>query len=127
MTVPLVVFLGAGIGGLARYALGGWVQALSGGQFPVGTLTINVTGSLLLGLAYGFLEGTAVAPEWRAFVGIGLLGGYTTFSTFSYESVHLLQDGEWGALSAYVLGSVLMSMAAAFLGLHVGALALGRS
>jgi CrcB protein len=112
----LVIFVGAGLGGVARYAVSQWVQADAGANFPWGTLLINVTGSLLLTFVYGLLEGTAAAPEWRAFLGIGVLGGYTTFSTFSYETVRLLQDGEWERTLLYVLGSVVLSLAGAVLG-----------
>lgn len=123
--VPLVIFVGAGIGGLARYTLSEWVQP-SSGSFPWGTLVVNVTGSLLLALTYGLLEGTAVAPEWRAFLGIGVLGGYTTFSTFSYEAVRLLQDGEWQRAALYVVGSVVVSLAAAMIGFRLASELLHR-
>lgn len=112
----LVVFVGAGLGGVARYAIGQWVQGSAGADFPWATLLINVTGSAALALAYGLLESTAVTPEWRAFVGIGVIGGYTTFSTFSYETVRLIQDGAWERALVYVLGSVFLSLAAAILG-----------
>lgn len=111
-----VVFLGAGVGGVARYAIGQWVQGAAGAGFPWATLLINVTGSAALTLVYGVLESTAVAPEWRAFFGIGLIGGYTTFSTFSYETVRLIQDGAWERALVYVLGSVVLSLTAAILG-----------
>lgn len=84
------IFVGAGLGGLGRYVVIAWVQSIGGATFPWGTLLINVTGSLLLTFVYAVLEGTAGAPEWRAFRGIGVIGGYTTFSTFSYEAVSLL-------------------------------------
>lgn len=116
MTAAALVFLGAGIGGVARYALGGWVQAAGGPSFPWGTLVMNVTGSLLLTLLVGALERTSASPEWRLFLGIGVLGGYTTFSTFSYETVRLIQDGDWQRASGYVASSVLLSIAAAFVG-----------
>jgi protein CrcB len=87
MPLPLVIFLGAGLGGVARYALSVWVQTAAGTAFPWGTLLINTTGSFVLAVLYAALDGTAAAPEWRAFVGIGLCGGYTTFSTFSYETI----------------------------------------
>lgn len=123
----LIVFAGAGIGGVARYALGGWIQALAGTPFPWGTLAINVSGSFVLALAYAALESSAAAPEWRIFVGIGLCGGYTTFSTFSYEAVRLMQDGDWGRVGGYVLASVGLSLAAALLGFRVAAALIGRS
>jgi CrcB protein len=124
--VAFVIFVGAGLGGLARYGVSGWVQAAGGAGFPWGTLLINVTGSLLLTVVYAVLEGTAAAPEWRAFLGIGVLGGYTTFSTFSYEAVRLLQDGEWERALLYVAGSVLLSLAGAALGFRVGSELLRR-
>jgi CrcB protein len=124
--VAFVIFVGAGIGGLARYAVSGWVQAVAGPDFPWGTLLINVTGSLLLTFVYALLEGTAAAPEWRAFLGIGVLGGYTTFSGFSYEAVRLLQDGEWNRALLYVLGSTLLSLAGAVLGFQLASVLLRR-
>lgn len=115
----LVVFVGAGLGGVARHAIGQWVQGSAGAGFPWGTLLINVTGSAALTLLYGLLESMAVPPEWRAFLGIGVLGGYTTFSTFSYETVRLIQDGAWERALLYVLGSVILSVGAAILGFGV--------
>lgn len=124
--VAFAIFVGAGIGGLTRYAVSGWAQAAVGPNFPWGTLLINVTGSLLLTFTYGLLEGTTAAPEWRAFLGIGVLGGYTTFSTFSYEAVRLLQDGEWERALFYILGSVVLSLAGAVLGFSLGSALLRR-
>lgn len=114
--IAIVVFLGAGLGGLARYALGGWVQQAAGAAFPWGTFIINVTGSLLLGFLVAFLEGIAASPTWRLFLTIGFCGGYTTFSTFSYESMRLLQDSQWARAAAYIAGSTVLSIAAAFAG-----------
>jgi CrcB protein len=102
------------------------MQAAAGPGFPWGTLVINVSGSLLLMFVYNFLEGTAAPSEWRAFLGIGLLGGYTTFSTFSYETVRLLQDGEWKRAAAYVIASVILSLAAAVLGFRLASVLLRR-
>lgn len=122
----LAIFVGAGMGGLARYALSGWVQSMSGAGFPWGTLVVNVSGSLLLTFVYGLLEGTPASAEWRAFLGIGVLGGYTTFSTFSYEAVRFLQDGEWTRASFYVLGGVALSLAGAAAGFVLSSLLLRR-
>jgi len=121
-----LIFVGAGMGGLARYAVGNWVQAATGPTFPWGTLLINVSGSLLLTFLYALLEGTAAPPEWRALLGIGLCGGYTTFSTFSYETARLLQDGEWERALLYVVGSVVVSLAAAFVGFRVATVIMHR-
>ena len=117
--VAFVIFIGAGIGGLARYAASVWIQSAAHTEFPWATMLINVSGSFLLTLAYALLESTAAAPEWRAFVGIGVIGGYTTFSTFTYETVRLVQDGEWDRAILYVLGSVVLSLAGAVLGFRV--------
>lgn len=115
----LLVFLGAGIGGAVRYLLGGWIQAQTGAAFPWGTLAVNVTGSFALALILVFLEGTRVSPGWRVFLGIGVCGGYTTFSTFGYETVRLLQDGQWSRAGAYVTLSVALSIMASFLGFGI--------
>lgn len=111
------IAIGSAIGGVSRYLLGGLVQRLAGGTFPTGTLLINVTGSFLLGaiLRYG-VETTTLTPEVRALLTIGICGGYTTFSTFSYEAVALLEDGEWTRAALYVTLSVGLSLLATFLG-----------
>jgi CrcB protein len=118
---PLVVFLGAGLGGVGRFALGGWIQRAAGPAFPLGTLVVNVSGSLLLGFLYALLAGMNAPPQWRAFVGIGLCGGYTTFSTFSYEAVQLLQEAQWSRAAVYIGGSVMLSLAGAVLGAWLAA------
>jgi CrcB protein len=111
------IAVGSAIGGMSRYVIGGLVQRLLDTTFPAGTLLINVTGSLLLGaiLRYG-VETPTLTPELRAFLTLGFCGGYTTFSTFSYEAVALLEDGEWGRAGVYIGLSLLLSLAAVFLG-----------
>jgi CrcB protein len=111
------VALGSAIGGVARYLVGGWVQQRSGTTFPVQTLLINVSGSFLLGLVQRYaLETTALSPEVRTMLTIGVLGGYTTFSTFSYETLRLAEEGDWRRASAYIVLSVVLSIAAALVG-----------
>lgn len=119
--VALVIFVGAGLGGLARYTIGGWVQGAAGADFPWGTLVVNVTGSVLLAFSYAVMEGTGTHAVWRAFVGIGLLGGFTTFSTFGYETMRLMQDGQWTRAVAYILASVCISLLAVALGFRAAA------
>jgi CrcB protein len=112
------VALGSAVGGVLRYLLGGWVQERAGTTFPIQTLLINVTGSLLLGFLQQYaLETSAVSPEVRTMLTIGFCGGYTTFSTFSFETVRLVEDGDWRRAALYVTLSVVLSVGAAILGI----------
>ena len=113
----LVVLAGAGLGGLARYTLGTWIMARSGGRFPLGTFLINISGSFLIGLLMTILtERIQPHPNWRLFLVVGCLGGYTTFSSFEYETLQAVRDGErWMGL-LYVAGSVLFGYAAVWIG-----------
>lgn len=117
----LYIGLGGALGALARYGMAGWVQAQSGGAFPWGTLWVNVSGCFLLGLALGLLEATAAPPRVREFVAIGILGAFTTFSTFSWEAVALLRAGEWVRGGGYVGGSVLLGLVGVLGGLALAA------
>lgn len=115
------IAIGSALGGVTRYLFGGLVQRLTGGTFPTGTLLINVTGSFLLGLFYRYAsDSAAITPEIRALLTIGFCGGYTTFSTFSYESVRLLEEGETGRALVYIGLSVGVSLGAMALGLAAG-------
>ncbi|HEY8258184.1 MAG TPA: fluoride efflux transporter CrcB [Gemmatimonadales bacterium] len=117
---------GSAIGGVSRYLLGGVVQRWMDTTFPIGTLLINVTGSFLLGAIIRFAVDTpSISPEMRAFLTIGICGGYTTFSTFSYETAVMLEDGEWSRAAVYVAGSVALSLIATFLGFAAARVALG--
>lgn len=113
----LVVLAGAGFGGLARYTLGTWIMAKYGGRFPLGTFLINVSGAFLIGLLMTLLtERLQPHPNWRLFLVVGVLGGYTTFSSFEYETLQAARDGErWMGL-LYVTGSVLLGYLAVWLG-----------
>lgn len=112
-----LVFLGAGIGANARYWLGAWISERTPVGFPWGTFVVNVTGSLLIGLLLGVLIEQNSPLSWRLFLIVGLLGGYTTFSSFSMESINLLRDKSYGYAALYVLGSCLLSFAATAVGL----------
>lgn len=115
------IALGSACGGVARYLLGGWIQRVSGPGFPTATLVINVTGSLLLGLLLRWaVHPPSLTPEVRAMLTIGFCGGYTTFSTFSAETITLLHDGQWGKALAYIGGSVVLSLAATAAGFAIG-------
>jgi CrcB protein len=111
------IALGSALGGVTRYALGGWVQRLAGTPFPVGTLVVNGSGSFLLGLLLRYaLETPAISPEVRALLTIGFCGGYTTFSTFSYETLTLLEDAEYLRAGWYVGASIVVSLVGVFAG-----------
>lgn len=122
----LIVMVAAGgaLGAVARYGLGGWVQGFVSTSFPLGTLAVNVLGSFLLGLSFYLLESLAFSAETRAMVTIGFLGAFTTFSTFSYEAVVLLDGGEWARGGAYVGGSLVLGLVGVGGGLALGSLLL---
>jgi CrcB protein len=108
---------GSALGGAARYSLTGLVQRWMPGEFPLGTLAVNVIGSLLVGFVVRYaIETPAVSAEVRAFLTIGFCGGFTTFSAFSYESATLLQRGDWARLASYAGLSLLLTLAAVLLG-----------
>jgi len=104
----LYVAAGGLLGTVARYFLQGWVQISSGtSTFPVGTLTVNIAGSLALGFLIRYATGsTVLSPEMRAALTIGFCGAFTTMSTFSYESVALLGDGEYLRAALYMSGTI---------------------
>jgi CrcB protein len=114
------VGLGAAAGGIARYLLAAFVQQRAGVDFPVGTLLINITGSFLLGCIMRYALQTAeISPELRAMLTTGFCGGYTTFSTFSYDTALLLEEGEDGRAILYIGASVLGALLFTFLGFAV--------
>ncbi|WP_243032358.1 fluoride efflux transporter CrcB [Thermus altitudinis] len=116
----LLVALGGALGSALRYGLGAWVQALTGPGFPYSTLVINALGSFLIGVVIRLsLEG-ALSGEGRLFLAVGVLGGFTTFSTFSYETLALLQDGEVGRAFLYVFFSIFLGLFLVFLGYRLG-------
>jgi CrcB protein len=118
--VPLDVLwvgLGGGAGAMTRYLLGLWIAERLGTAFPWSTWTINVSGSLVIGLLLTVLtEKVVVDPAWRLLLVVGFLGGYTTFSSYTFEALTLARAGEWLDALAYVLGSNLVGLAAVTLG-----------
>ena len=108
--------------GSGRYSISGWAQRLDpAGSFPIGTLTVNVLGCLAIGLLAGLAEARALlGPEARLFVLIGLLGGFTTFSTFGHETLALVRAGSHGAALLNALGSVTLCLVAVWLGYGFG-------
>ncbi len=117
MRLVLAVALGSAAGGVARFLLSAWLEQRAATSFPFATLLVNISGSLLLGfLATWTYETVGVSPEWRALLTTGLCGGYTTFSTFSLETVALLEEGELGRASLYIALSVALSVLGAYAG-----------
>jgi CrcB protein len=111
------VAIGAALGGVARYYLASALQQRLGATFPWGTLVVNVSGSLLLGVLIRYALATpSVSVEMRALLTTGFCGGYTTFSTYSYETATLLEDGQYGRAGAYALASVVVALGATFAG-----------
>ncbi len=114
------VAVGSAFGGVARFALGGFIQQRAGPGFPVGTLIINITGSFLLGMLMRYsLQSDFVSPEVRIMLTTGFCGGYTTFSTFAYETAGLMEDGAYGRAALYVTASVVAGVLGMFLGFAV--------
>jgi CrcB protein len=112
------VALGGAAGSVARYLLGALVQQRAGVTFPLGTLFVNVTGSFLAGLLLRFgLASPSMSPEIRTLLTTGFCGGYTTFSTFSYETIGLLEEGQYWRSSIYIVASVAISLLGAYLGI----------
>ena len=117
-----IIYLGifGGMGCVARYMVSGWVYNLAGRTLPYGTLAVNVVGSLLLGLIMeGSLRSTLLSPELRFGITVGFLGGFTTFSTFSYETVRLLEEGSMVAAGANILLNVTVCVVAALIGIYL--------
>ena len=115
----LWIFIGGGLGSVARFALSGLVARRIGETFPWGTLAVNVTGSLLIGFiaAATAPEGRwLVTPGARQFVMLGLLGGFTTFSSFSLQTLELMRDGDWLRAAGNVVLSFVLCLAAVWLG-----------
>lgn len=113
----LAVGLGGFLGAVARYLVSGWVHRIAGAGFPWGTLAVNVAGCLALGVLMGLLGGRAMLdPGWRLFVGIGLLGSLTTFSTFGYETIELVRRAELALALANAAGNLVLGCGAVVVG-----------
>lgn len=118
--IVLLLVLAGGLGSAARFLVDGVVRAKVTADFPVGTVVINVSGSLLLGLITGLTLAHTAPDELRLIAGTGFLGGFTTFSTASFETVRLMQEGRNRAALLNGLGTLVVTTAAAALGLVLG-------
>ncbi|KAB2879326.1 fluoride efflux transporter CrcB [bacterium] len=113
----ILIGIGGAIGAISRYALQGIVYQFAGTGFPYGTLAVNIIGCFLIGLFMELTENRYfVDPQLRIFITVGILGGFTTFSTFGYETFSLLRDGEFMRASYNIISSVLIGLTAVWLG-----------
>jgi CrcB protein len=120
------IAIGGIAGAFGRHALGVWVTGHAATGFPWGTLLVNIAGSFLLCLLMRVLPDTTVSPETRAGLTTGFCGGFTTFSTFGFETAGLIRSGAYGHASLYVAATMLFGLAAGLLGFWAGALLVGR-
>lgn len=113
--------MGGAAGSVLRHLSSQWIHTLAGRGFPYGTLFVNVSGSLAMGFLYALLvDRMALGPEWRALLIVGFLGGFTTFSAFSMETVHLLVAQQYAKATANVMVSLVLCLGGAWLGLILG-------
>jgi fluoride exporter len=128
LAIALWVALGSALGGVARYWCSGLIARTMGETFPWGTLIVNISGSLLIGFI-ATVSGTdgrfLIPPEARQFMMVGILGGYTTFSSFSLQTLSLARDGEWLLAGANIVGSVVLCLIAVWVG-HMLAVMVNR-
>lgn len=119
MNAYLLVAIGGALGSMARYGTGVLVGKFWTSSFPLGTMLINIAGSIAMGLFIGYLVRTT--PSWQAdgrlFVAVGIFGGFTTFSSFSLDAISMIERGEWGQALLYVLVSVLVGIGGLYAGL----------
>ncbi len=123
MLKTLFVFIGGGIGSVLRYLMSGWVYSLWGSNFPYGTLSVNIVGSFIIGFFLTLAEDKfLVTPDIRVFVAIGIVGGFTTFSTFSFETFKLLKNGSFLIGGLNIVVSITIGLIAVWLGSILAAL-----
>lgn len=124
----LIVFLGAGLGGAMRHGVNRFAAYLFGVSFPLGTLTVNIVGSFVMGVLAGYFAFRGeLSQEVRLFLTTGVLGGFTTFSTFSLDAISLWERGQWMAAFVYVAASLVLALVGLFAGMMlVRLLALGQ-
>ena len=116
MTKVILLATGGALGTVLRYALSGLTYRFTGGIFPWGTLAVNLTGSFAIGFLWGIFEAENMSPQMRNFLFIGILGGFTTFSTFALESLNLFRDGEVRLAITNVLASNFLGIVLVFIG-----------
>lgn len=119
MKLILAVGMGSFIGGISRYLISLFIQNKLLSTFPYGTLCVNIAGCFLIGVIYGLSDRGNVSSTWRLFLATGVMGGFTTFSSFSNETVSMLRDAEYVAAFSYVAYSIILGFAATFGGISL--------
>ena len=125
--IYLLIALGGAAGSVLRYLVGGAVQRMSDSGFPVGTMVVNVSGCFIIGVLVRQFLNMQLSPELRALLIVGFCGGFTTFSTFSAETLGLIEGGEYGRAAGYVVLSVTLCLAATLAGMTTMRLIMGTS
>lgn len=114
----LLIGIGGFLGSIARYLTASYFTKIIPSAFPYGTFAVNILGCLAIGIVYGLSERCSwFTPEWRLFLATGLCGGYTTFSSFTYENVELLQNGNYFTFASYSIASFVLCLVSSFIGL----------
>ena len=118
MKYLVFIALGGAGGAVSRYLLANWVHSLWEGHWPMGTLLVNVVGSGAIGILFVLLEKSLIHPDWRGVLMVGFLGAFTTFSTFSLETISLWESGQVGHALGYMLASAVLCVLAAGAGIY---------
>lgn len=117
----ILVFVGGGTGAIFRYLLASWIYEVVGSGFPYGTLVVNILGCFVIGLFLTMAEGRfLISPSVRVFVAVGIIGGFTTFSTLNFETLELLRDGAFALALLNVGASIAVGLSATWVGAVVG-------
>lgn len=117
MRIIALIGIGSFIGGIFRYLLSQTIQTRFLSAYPFGTFTVNIIGCLIVGIIFGLSEKFNVSPEWRLFLATGICGGFTTFSSFSLETMNMLKDGQYLYSFLYISSSVILGLIAVYLGM----------
>ncbi len=121
MQMIVAIGLGGALGAISRHFMTRWIANMLGHSFPIGTMGVNVIGSFLMCMLITLLaDKFSLSQELRGFIAVGLLGGFTTFSTFSLETALLIERNTWGLAALYIAGSVLLSVGGLFIGIWAG-------
>ncbi|HNL05817.1 MAG TPA: fluoride efflux transporter CrcB [Chitinophagales bacterium] len=116
----IYIFIGSGLGGLTRFGLGKWINALYSSIFPLGTFTVNILACIVLGFIVGLADNKQIfSPQLRLFWVVGFCGGFSTFSTFSNETLLLLQDGKYLTSILYIFGSIVCCLMVTYFGIYL--------